>query len=59
MKRPLFEPLKRQVECKFKDACNLYTGASYTCTHFGGSYCGKYRKLNREKNSDNLIALSH
>jgi hypothetical protein len=37
--------INRKTTCKFIRSCNLYTNASYTCTHTGGSYCGKYRKL--------------
>jgi|GEM_PF-1609470 len=34
-------------KCKFTGSCRLFSTASYTCTHTGGSYCGKYRKLSR------------
>jgi len=37
--------INRKVKCKFTCSCSLYSNASYTCTHTGGSYCGKYRKL--------------
>jgi hypothetical protein len=37
--------INRKVRCKFTRSCSLYSNASYTCTHTGGSYCGKYRKL--------------
>jgi hypothetical protein len=40
--------------CKFTFSCNLYSKASYTCTHTGGNYCGKYRKLSRPE--ENLRA---
>jgi len=35
----------RKAKCKFSGLCSLYSNASYTCTHTGGTYCGKYRKL--------------
>jgi len=38
-----------QSKCKFIDSCDLYSSDSYTCTHTGGSYCGKFRKLSRGK----------
>ena len=38
--------INRNTMCKFTSLCNLYSSASYTCTHTGGNYCGKYRKLN-------------
>ena len=38
-----------QAKCKFTDSCNFYTSKSYTCTHTGGNYCGKFRKLSRGK----------
>jgi hypothetical protein len=34
-------------KCKFTPSCGLFSNASYTCTHTGGSYCGKYRKLSQ------------
>jgi len=39
--------INRKPKCKFTHSCSLYSNASYTCTHTGGSYCGKYRKLSR------------
>ncbi|MGD0996372.1 MAG: hypothetical protein ABR909_12720 [Candidatus Bathyarchaeia archaeon] len=38
---------KRRIKCKFTRSCSLYSNSSYTCTHVGGSYCGKYRSLAR------------
>ena len=35
--------------CKFSRVCKLYSNSSYTCTHVGGEYCGKYRALNQPK----------
>jgi hypothetical protein len=50
MKKPqemsLNSLIYRKTKCKYTSACNLYSNASYTCTHTGGTYCGKYRKLN-------------
>ncbi|MCL4429369.1 MAG: hypothetical protein M1167_01330 [Chloroflexi bacterium] len=47
-KEMLFSSLiYRKARCKFTHSCSLYSNASYTCTHTGGSYCGKYRKLSR------------
>ena len=37
--------IDRKTKCKFTYSCNLYSNASYTCTHVGGRYCGKYRTL--------------
>jgi len=37
--------INRNTRCKFTGLCSLYSNASYTCTHTGGNYCGKYRKL--------------
>jgi hypothetical protein len=34
-------------KCKFTASCGLFSNASYTCTHTGGSYCGKYRRLSQ------------
>jgi hypothetical protein len=47
----LFSLINRKTRCKFTPACRLYSTASYTCTHTGGSYCGKYRKL-KEQNEE-------
>ncbi len=45
-KEMLFSSLiNRKAKCKFTRSCSLYSNASYTCTHTGGNYCGKYRKL--------------
>jgi len=35
----------REKKCLFSRSCKLYSNASYTCTHVGGEYCGKYRAL--------------
>jgi len=40
--------VNRKGKCKFTDTCSLYSTASFTCTHTGGSYCGRYRKLSRK-----------
>ena len=37
--------INRKAKCKFTRSCGLFSNLSYTCTHTGGSYCGKYRKL--------------
>ncbi len=37
--------INRKSKCKFTRSCGLFSNMSYTCTHTGGSYCGKYRKL--------------
>jgi len=37
--------LIREKQCKFDHSCNYYSNSSYTCTHMGGEYCGKYRIL--------------
>lgn len=51
----VLEETKKQGDCKYKVNCNLYTDMSFTCTHTGGSYCGRYRKLSgkptKEKNN--------
>jgi len=41
----LYSLINRKARCKFTSACNLYSNVSYTCTHTGGGYYGKYRKL--------------
>jgi len=41
--------INRNTRCKFTGLCSLYSNASYTCTHTGGNYCGKYRKLSSLK----------
>jgi hypothetical protein len=43
----LYSLINRKAKCKFTRSCSLYSNVSYTCTHTGGSYCGKYRKLSR------------
>ena len=30
-------------KCKYFKICELYEDSSYTCTHGGGDYCGKFR----------------
>ena len=54
--------INRKTICKFTRSCSLYSNASYTCTHTGGDYCGKFRKLSRpEENvraNRDLIAIS-
>jgi hypothetical protein len=47
MKKTAFFAAKRR-ECKFKEKCSLYANTSFTCNHNGGSYCGRYRKLNQD-----------
>lgn len=32
-------------KCKYYDICEYYRESSYTCTHGGGEYCGKFRSL--------------
>jgi len=34
-----------RMKCKLTRSCNLYSPSSYTRTHVGGTYCGKYRLL--------------
>jgi hypothetical protein len=47
--------INHKERCKFTCSCGLYSNASYTCTHTGGSYCGKYRKLSSlDENFENL-----
>jgi len=41
--------ITKKNKCKFTVICSLYSNASYTCTHTGGNYCGKYRKFDRLK----------
>jgi hypothetical protein len=41
----------RKPKCKFKKSCALFSNASYTCTHTGGKYCGKYRDLTQEQDN--------
>jgi len=41
----------KETKCEFTSLCNLYSNSSYTCTHVGGIYCGKYRKLQTTKNN--------
>ncbi len=46
----LFDEIaNHKSKCKFTDSCDFYSSESYTCTHTGGSYCGKFRKLDRGK----------
>jgi hypothetical protein len=49
--------INRKTMCKFTLSCSLYSSASYTCTHTGGNYCGKYRKLSRTE--ENARANRH
>jgi hypothetical protein len=57
-KEMLFASLiDRKTICKFTGSCSLYSNASYTCTHTGGDYCGKYRKLSRPE--ENFRANRH
>jgi hypothetical protein len=37
------------VTCQFKRVCKLYSLDSYTCSHEGGEYCGRYRELSNAK----------
>jgi hypothetical protein len=46
--------IERQVNCKFIRSCKLYSSLSYTCTHVGGKYCGKYRTLNNPSKNNNI-----
>ncbi len=41
-----------EKQCKFNRSCNFYSYSSYTCTHTGGEYCGKYRALLRTSQKD-------
>jgi len=41
----LFFPFLEQSKCKFSRLCGCFSESSFTCTHEGGSYCGKYRAL--------------
>jgi hypothetical protein len=41
-------------KCKFHQLCELYSNTSYTCTHVGGKYCGKYRALNQTPKNDDI-----
>ena len=34
--------------CKYHDQCKHFREASYTCTHEGGSYCGKFREFENQ-----------
>ncbi len=36
-----------EKKCLFNRSCKLYSNNSYTCTHVGGEYCGKYRALSQ------------
>jgi len=42
---PTFHPFENK--CEFSSLCDLYSNTSYTCTHLGGKYCGKYRVLSQ------------
>jgi hypothetical protein len=48
----ILDQRKKQGDCKYKPICSLYTDSSFTCTHTGGSYCGKYRKFSGKPASD-------
>lgn len=39
--------LKRS--CKYKNECKHFRDTSYTCTHEGGPYCGKFRFFKQQK----------
>jgi hypothetical protein len=43
------------ITCKFADICGLSSSESYTCTHGGGRYCGKYRVLNAMKSKNEKL----
>ena len=51
--------LIREKQCKFKNLCNFYSKASFTCANIGGgNYCGNYRVLmekNRKETPANRI----
>jgi hypothetical protein len=51
MKKTFFIPAppKKNGDCKYKPNCSFYATDSYTCTHGGGNYCGRYRKLCKSK----------
>jgi hypothetical protein len=51
----IMEEPKKQGNCKYKAACSLYSESSFTCTHTGGSYCGKYRKLSGKPTTEDYI----
>jgi hypothetical protein len=36
-----------KASCKDAHLCDCYSSSSYTCTHSGGNYCGKYRSLEK------------
>lgn len=58
MKKTYFildEPKKKQDNCRYMAICYLYANNSFTCTHTGGNYCGKYRKLGSKPNLDGNI----
>jgi hypothetical protein len=42
--------------CKFNQSCHLFSKASFTCTHKGGEYCGKYRALKKEEELEMVLA---
>jgi hypothetical protein len=48
-----------EKQCQFNRSCKIYSKSSYTCTHTGGTYCGKYRALSqntiKEKGSNQNI----
>lgn len=40
---------KRRCYCKFYLECEFFYVESYTCTHKGSDYCGKYRDFISKK----------
>lgn len=46
--------LRREKQCKFNNLCSIFSHASYTCTHVGGEYCGKYRALQQTNNKGSI-----
>jgi hypothetical protein len=57
MKKTFFilDQPKKHGNCKYKAICSLYSNSSYTCTHTGGGYCGKYRKLSGKPATESNI----
>jgi hypothetical protein len=47
--------LIREKQCKFNRSCDFYSNSSYTCTHVGGRYCGKYRILLQTGHEDPAV----
>jgi len=41
--------------CRFYKKCEHFGKDSFTCTHGGGDYCGKYRELIHNLNKKILI----